>query len=170
MAEIVGLIASIAALAGVAKTAVRFVKEVKSIARDLKTVRDELGVSVDQIDYTARGIHIAQKILRRYCEDRGTAERSEVIGFIRSRRATRYLKNQSDSIQDQIQRLGVEISNLLRWRLTMVVTWKWRSSLRNAIEVLQNRLHLIESHLSLLLNSVLVEIALNREDKDEMEM
>lgn len=170
MAEAVGLAASIIAVGGVATAALNFVKEVKSFARDLKSVREELRHSVGRIGFTARNINNAQNTLLRYCKDKRTTSQSAVINYIETQNASTFLSTESSWIKSHVRQLLYKIESLLSIPFTLWVNWKWRHSLRSGIDALQSSMLFMQSNLNLILNTIQLELALRRTDKDEIDM
>lgn len=170
MAEAVGLAASIIAVGGLATAALNFVKDVKSFARDLKTVREELNHSVGRIGFAAGNINVVQETLLQYCEDRDTTSQSAVINYIETEKASTYLSTESSRIEYHVRQLLSEIESLLSIPFTLWANWKWRHSLRSGIDALQSSMLFMQSNLSLILNTIQLELALRRVDKNEVEM
>lgn len=165
MAEAVGLAASILALAGLAKTVVKFTKKVRSFAHDFKTVRAELRGDVHHVYFSAKTIYFAQKFFLKYSET--TLRNSEVIKFIRANHVSDYIFKQSQHIKERVQWFLNRILSL-KDRHTLWVTWEWRRSLRKEIERLRVQMQFIQVGFTLLQETVLFEIAM--EDRDEINM
>lgn len=170
MAEVVGLMASVIAVAGLAETVLEFVKNAKSWTRDLKTVRDDLSRSIRHISFAAGTIDIAQDILLKYCSNRDIADQSAVIHFMETKIASDYLEIESSLIEDHVDWLEHKIRSLLDMRWTLMVTWKWRISLRDEIEALRDDMLFMQTNLSIVLDCVKLEMEMKREDKNEVEM
>lgn len=170
MAEAVGLAASIIAIAGLADAVIQFVRTTRAIARDLKTVRGDLTHSVDRVGFTAATIINAQKTLGDYHNKYKATGQSKLIDMIESRDASEYLRRESMFMRDQLWQLRSEISSLLRTRWTVWITWKWRHSLKKGIEDFCGQMLYIQINLSLVLDSVRLEMELNRDDRNEVEM
>lgn len=170
MAEVVGLMASIIALAGLAEVSFKTVKTIKSIAEDLKTVREDLTDSISRVGWSADIINVAQKTLQAYCERQKSTNQSHVIRFIESKEASRYLEKESLSIRKQLRQFRREIRSLLDLRLTLLVTLRWRHSLKQQLESFQKQMQLVQSGLTTILVSVQLEVAMQRYDRDELEM
>lgn len=169
MAEAIGLLASIIAVAGLAKTALRVVKEIQSIARDLETVRDDLVHSISRVGFSAATIISARRTLLRYYEKHKTSEHSIFIEIVETQRALDYLEHQSSYMRNQLDQIKFEIYSLLgRWR--MLVTLKRRYSLKKEIDAFQLEMSFVQVNLTLVLNSVRLEMKLNEGARDEIEM
>lgn len=168
MAEIVGLAASILALAGLAKTAIKFGKEARLFFRDFKTVRNDLRRAIRHVCFSAETINTAQGTLYKYCQHRDTRG-SEVIKFIENEHVSKYMLGQSRHIRGSIRQLGKKLQ-LLKDQVRLWVTWQWRYSLRNEIEELRVQMQFIQVSFTLLLEAVQLEIAMTRIDRDEILM
>lgn len=168
MAEAVGLAASILALAGLAKIVIKLAKEARSFAHDFKIVRTELRGDVRHVYFSAKTIYLAQNTFRKYSQ-KETQSISEVIKFIRENHVLDYIHGQSQHIGGQVQRLLKKILSL-RDRHTLWVTWEWRRSLRKQIERLRVQMQFIQVGFTLLLETILFEIAINQERTDEVYM
>lgn len=170
MAEVVGLMSSIIAVAGLAKTVLVFVKNANSWARDLKTVRDELCRSIRHVGFAANTIRIAQHTLRGYCGSRDITDQSTVIHFLEAASAAEYVETECSAIGDHVESLENKIYSLLDIRWTPIVTLKWRISVRDEIEDLRNKMLSIQTSLSLVLNCINLEVGMKRGIKNEVEM
>lgn len=170
MAEAVGLAASIIAVAGVATAVLELVAEVKSFARDYKTVRKDLNLSVGHLSFTAGTINVAQETLLRYCKDTNTVGQSAVINFIEDKKACDYLRTASSRLEHHVWQLHSEIESLLSIPFTLWVNWRWRRSLRSGIEALRSSMMFMQQNLALLVDIIQLELALGRKDKNEIEM
>lgn len=168
MAEVVGLAASIVALAGLAQTVIDFAANLKSFAHDFQTVRTELRRAVDDVDFSARTINTAQRTLHQHCKIRD-AEESKVIDFIEDKHVTDYMRGQSRHIKGHVLRLDEKMESL-QDSLTFWVTWKWRYSLKEDFEELRVQMQFIQVNFSLLLGTVQLEHAMRREEVDEIYM
>lgn len=171
MAEAVGLMASIVAVAGLAKTVLNFVDNTKQLARDLKTVREELLRSVRQVGNSAKTIHLAQDTLSKYCKKMQATGQSEVISYV-EKNETIYncFEEESYWIKKDVYSLEDEIFSLLDIRLTIRVTWKWRGSLKDKIEAIRTDMDFLQTSLGLVLNCVQLNVEMRRADRNEIEM
>lgn len=165
MAEAIGLAASIIAVAGLAETAITFVKKTNRIAKDLKTVREQLRRAVGDVDISARAIRMAHGTLLAYCKNK---DASKAIEYLDSH-ASSYMETRSLYIEQHVKRLQDEMYSL-RHRWTALVTWKWVISLRDEIEALRNQIMFLQHALGLMLTSVILEVILQRDSKNEIEM
>lgn len=170
MAEAVGLMASIIAVAGLADKVIHFVHITKKYARDLKTVRSDLTHSVEGVGFLAATMHTAQKTLDDYCKRQTAADRSALIDLLDSQDASKYLRRESSLMRKQLGQLKSEITSLLETRWTIWVTWKWRHSLKKDIEDFRVQMHFMQTNLSVILECVRLEMALRRKDRDLIEM
>lgn len=170
MAEAIGLAASIIAVAGLAKSVIQFDHYVSHITRDMKTVRGDILRSVSRISFFAKTIDSAQKVLYDYCERQKSANRSTLIDLIESQDASEYLERESWAMQDQLRQLKSEISSLLEARWTLLVTLKWRHFLEKEVKVFQDQMHYIQVSLTLIMQSVMLEMELIRKNRDEIVM
>lgn len=170
MAEVVGLMASVIAVAGLADNVLKFVKNARSWARDLKTVRDELCHSIHDVGFAANNISIAQSTLRSYCSSRDIADQSAVINFMQIETASGYVKTKCSSIKDHVEWLESKIHSLLDISWTPIVTWKWRISLKDEVEALRSAMYFILANLNLVLNCIHLEMAMKRDNQSLIEM
>lgn len=170
MAEAIGLAASIIAVAGLAKSVIQFDLYVSRITRDMKTVRGDILRSLSRLSFSAKIIHSSQKTLYGYCERQRTTKRSSLIDLIEAQDASEYLERESWAMQKKLQQLTGEISSLLGMRWTFLVTFRWRHFLEKEVKVFQDDMLYIQVSLSLIVESVRLEVELKRKDRDELVM
>lgn len=170
MAEAIGLVASIIAVAGLAKSVIQFDRYVSHITRDMKTVQGDILRSVSRISFFAKTINGVQKILYGYCERQKTTNRSAFLDLIESQDASEYLERESSAMQDQLQQIKGEISSLLGMRWKFLVTLRWRHFLEKDVKVFQDQMLYIQVSLTLIMQSVRLEMELKKKDRDELEM
>lgn len=168
MAEVVGLVASIIAIASLAEVAIKTVKKMKSIADELETVREDLTSAVFHVRFSAVAIDAAQRTLQSYCNKQKGTDRSKVIDLIESKGPSGFGR-ESRSMQKQLQQLKRAVRSL-RDIWTPLVAWKWRHSLKKQMEAFQIKMQVVQFSLGLILNSVLLESATTRRDRDEILM
>lgn len=168
MAEAVGLMASIIAIAGLADTVLKFVKETRNVVKDLRTLTVETERSIGRVNLAAGSINTAQTILSKYCAG-GTASQSDVIQFIEDHSTATFLESESEYLRRHVEELkpGVQA---LRKRWVPVATILWRYFIKEQMEDLTDNMEFIQRNLTALLGCVHLEIALKREERNKTEM
>lgn len=168
MAEAVGLAASLVALAGLAHTGLKFVRETRRLVRGVKRLDKETNRSINHIYLAANTINVAQSTLARYCES-GLASRSKVIRFIEDKEAVTVLESESEYLRDHVEEVKKAVYALpQRWVLMAAVIWHW--VIKEQIDDLRDDMEFIQVTLQLLLFSVQLEKALEREERPEADM
>lgn len=173
MAEVVGLVASAIAIAGLAKPVIKFVKKTKSIARDAKSIRDDLTHCLSRVGFSAASINIAQDTLLRHCEKQNhynSSDKSALIDLFQEKDASEHLRKQALLMRREFRHLKDEMFALLNMRWAFFVAWKWSHSLKEELNGFQEKLLYIQISLILILECVRLEIELRRKDRDEVEM
>lgn len=168
MAEAVGLGASIVALAGLAHAVLKFAGETKRIVESARKLDRETDRSINHIYLAAGTIDVAQSTLSTYCKSE-KASRSQVIRFIEDRKAAAVLELESNYLRDHIRQLRRAVHALRqRWFLVAAVIWHY--FIKEQIEDLRDEMESIQNTLQLLLFSVQLETALEREERHDAEM
>lgn len=170
MAEPLGLVASIIAVAGLAEAVIKFAKTTRSIARELKTVRHDLAHSVSRVGFSATITSGAQKALLRYCEEHKASDQSALLDCYERQNVLEHLNMESLLMRAQVRQLRRKMYSLAETRLTLFVTLKWRYSLKGEIDKFHDQMLFVQVHLELMLSSIRLEMELNREQKNEIEM
>ncbi|KAH8785544.1 hypothetical protein F5883DRAFT_88289 [Diaporthe sp. PMI_573] len=165
MAEAVGLAASIAALASLAHTSLKFFKETKSIMRDMRYLDEETKRSMRRISFAAGCIKRSQRTLSAYCTAGGTDSSREAIQFIEEHEAATFLETESECISLLIDKLRTRVYDLHK-QWVFMATMLWRYFIKDQIEDLREDMEFIQVGLGLLLTSVLLDVALKRERRD----
>lgn len=169
MAEAVGLAASIVALAGLAHTVLEFVGETQKIVRSMGNLERETRRAMHHIYFAARTIDTAQSTLSTYCAAGGIASQSQAIQFMEDHRTTAFLEFESKYLDQHVDKLREGV-NALQKRWAPVATVVWRYFIKGQVKDLRDDMHDIQVDLDLLLSCVQLEIALNRQERDEAEM
>lgn len=169
MAEAVGLVASIIAIAGLADTVLKFVGETRYVVKDMRSLAGETERSIGRIHFAAGTINTAQTTLSTYCGAGGITSKSHVIQFIEDNAATTFLKSESKHLTLHVNKLKEGVY-ALRKRWVPVAAMFWRYFIKDQIEDLREDMEFIPVNLTLLLCCVQLEIALKREKRDEAEM
>lgn len=169
MAEAVGLVASIIAIAGLADTVLKFVGETRYVVQDMRSLAGETERSIGRIHFAALTIDTAQTTLSTYCGAGGITSQSHVIQFIEDNAAATFLKSESKYLGLHVNKLKEGVC-ALRKRWVPVAAIFWRYFIKDQIEDLREDMQFIQVNLTLLLSCVQLEIALKREKRDEAEM
>lgn len=169
MAEAVGLAASIVALAGLAHTVLKFVGETQNIVRGMGNLGKETGRSINHISFAAGTIDTAQRTLSRYCAPGGIASQSQVVHFIEDHWTPAFLESESKYLGQHVDKLREGVS-ALRKRWAPVATMLWRYFIKGQVEDLRDDMQFLQVGLDVLLSCIQLEIALNRPERDEVEM
>lgn len=168
MAEVVGLLASIAALAHLANKAIKFSKKAKSILHDFKTVREDLCRAIGHVDNSARIINIAKSTMDKYCHSQSASE-SQVIDYVEDENVSKYWQGESQHIERHMRRLDGRLESL-QDRHRFWIFLKWWHSLRNELDDLRIEMQHIQASLTLVLTTIQLEHAMKRGKRDEIEM
>lgn len=169
MAEAMGLVASIIAIAGLADTVLKFVGETRYVVKDMRSLAGETKRSIGRIHFAAGTINTAQATLSTYCAAGGITSQSHVIQFIEDNAAATFLKSESKHLSLHVNKLK-EAVYALRKRWVPMAAMFWRYIIKDQIEDLREDMEFIQVNLTLLLCCVQLEIALKREKRDEAEM
>lgn len=169
MAEAVGLAASIVALAGLAHTVLKFVGEAQDIMRGMGNLGEESRRSMRHIYFAADTIDTAQSTLSKYCPAGGIGPQSQVIQFIEGHRTAALLESESDYLSQHVDKLREGVNGLQK-RWAPVAAMLWRYFLKGQVKDLRDDMQFIQVNLDVLLSCVLLEKALNRMERDEVEM
>ncbi|KAL1859587.1 hypothetical protein Daus18300_009588 [Diaporthe australafricana] len=170
MAEVVGLAASIIAIAGLTKTVLELVKESKHFIKDMRNLTEDTKRSMGSIGFAAGTIQTALAALSEYSTASGTETQSVVIQFIEHEDIASFLTSESKSLILHVNDLRAGTSGLReKWWLP-VATIIWRYTIKGQIGDLEEHMKFIQVSLTTLLCSVLLEIALKRQTKNEAEM
>lgn len=169
MAEAVGLVASIIAIAGLADNVLKFVGETRHFVRDVRSLTGETERSVRRIHFAAGTINTAQTTLSTYCAAGGITSQSHVIQFIEDNATASFLESESRYLSVHVNKLKEGVY-ALRKRWVPVAAMYWRYFVKDQVEDLREDMEFIQVNLTLLLCCVQLEIALKREKRDEAEM
>lgn len=177
MAEALGLVASIIAVVELASSTLKFVKKTQRFTYDLSTIERQIHRSLNNIKLHAKSIHCVSNTLEKCCEKHiaGT-EHSEVIGHIEDEhRLTESLGIESRFLQRDINELQQQLWSSLRpsrWEAARLLwtTWKWNNFLKAQVEGVRLHLNYLQCNLILILNTILLENAMKRREKDPVLM
>lgn len=105
MAEVIGLAASIASLAVLAHTSLKFFKETKHIVSEMKYLDEETNRSMLRISFASGAIEVSQITLSEYCATARTGSPSKVIQFVEDHQAATFLATEPKAISLLVNRL-----------------------------------------------------------------
>lgn len=169
MAEAVGLVASIIAIAGLADNVLKFVRETRYVVRGMRNLAGETERPIGRIQFAAGTIKAAQKTLSTYCAAGGRTSQSHVIQFIEENAASTFLKSESEYLNLHVNKLKRGVSALRnRWVLFAALSWHY--CIKDHLEDLRDNMEFIRVNLTLLVCCVHLDIALKREERDEAQM
>lgn len=121
----IGLTASLIAIAGLAKHAIRLGI---TLSKDAKFVHTDVYDASCRIRLIAATIDTARATLEKYNKQCKPADRSEMIDLLGEGGAYKRLKSESLSIRGKFRQLKYEVEPLLKTGWTLVIALKWRYS------------------------------------------
>jgi hypothetical protein len=152
MAEILGLAASIVAIAGVADHALRLAKSMKRLARDLGAARKDIRLFARDIDAFSSLIGAAHYTLQTHAKPESS---SKVLVFIHERKLLGQLVEQSDRVIDHIEELRPDIKSL-KSSISFITRIRWIMR-REDVNALRPKMESVKTSLNLVISMVMYE-------------
>jgi len=158
MAEIVGLAASIIAIAGVAETALSLSKSIRRVARGLRTARKDIRKFAKEIEAFSSIIgaaHYSLSMHSREPQSQSAGEGSKVLVFIHKRKLLDHLVDQSDHVADQIEEIRPRLVSI-KSNISFIERWKWILC-RREVGALGLNMESVKTSLNLVITLVMYE-------------
>ncbi|KAF4961273.1 hypothetical protein FSARC_10220 [Fusarium sarcochroum] len=126
MAEALGVIASVATIAALARPTARFVKSLKGIATDQDPISREIRRMASRIELSSTTIDIALQELKGHCASLKTMQdaRSEVVRYIVENKSTDVLVRCSKAIKKQLIEASERL-DAMEGRAHLIKRLKW---------------------------------------------
>jgi hypothetical protein len=152
MAEILGLVASIAAVAGVADHALRLARSMKRLSRDLGAARKDIRCFARDIDAFSSIIGAAHYTLQTHAKPESP---SKIVVFIHERKLLGQLVEQSDRVIDHIEELRPGIKSL-KSSISFITRIRWIMR-REDVNALRPKMESVKTSLNLVISMVMYE-------------
>jgi hypothetical protein len=153
MAEVVGLAASLVAIAGAAHTALKLAKSIRRLSRDLGAARKDIRNFSREIEAFSSIIGAAQYSLKTH--SREPQPPSKVLVFIQERKLLDQLVDQSDRVIDHIEEIRPHIKSL-KSSISFITRLKWIRR-RKDMMALGPKMESVKTSLSLVITLVTLE-------------